>query len=99
MSFLSNLFGSKLKAAIKKGAIIIDVRSGTEYDRGHIPDAFNIPVDRIQSSADRLKESKRPVIICCNGGGRSAKAVQVLRSKGLKDVYDGGDWEKLLRLM
>ena len=100
MSFLSNLFGgSKIKAALRKGAIIIDVRTGTEYDRGHVPDAFNIPVDRVQASADRLKESKLPIVVCCQSGDRSSTAVQILKSKGLKEVYNGGSWENVLRLM
>lgn len=100
MSFITTLFGgSKLKNALRKGAIIIDVRSGIEYDRGHVPDAFNIPVDRIKTSADRLKESKLPVIICCNSGDRSRTAVQLLKSKGLKKVYNGGNWEDLLKIM
>lgn len=98
LSFLG--WGSgKLKNALHKGAIIIDVRSGTEYDRGHVPDAFNIPVDRIKASADRLKETKRPVILCCNTGERSRKAVEALKAKGLKNVYNGGNWENLLKLI
>ncbi len=100
MSFLSNLFGgSQLKSALKKGAIVVDVRTGTEYDRGHFPDAFNIPVDRIAVSVDRLKAAKRPIIVCCNTGDRSALAVQQLKSKGIKNVYNGGNWEKLVKIM
>ena len=97
-SFLG--FGSgKLKNALQKGAIIIDLRTGTEYDRGHVPDAFNIPVDRIKASAERLKEAKRPVIVCCNSGDRSGTAVQQLKAKGVKEVYNGGNWETLLKLI
>ena len=97
-SFL-NFGQNKIKDAIRKGAIIIDVRSGIEYDRGHIPDAFHIPVDRIKANAARLKEAKRPIIICCSKGDRSSQAVQILRSKGLKHVYNGGNWEKLALLL
>lgn len=100
MSFLSDLFGGgKIKSALKKGAIVVDVRTGTEYDRGHVPDAFNIPIDRISLSADRLKEAKRPIIVCCNTGERSSAAVQQLKAKGLKDVYNGGSWENVVKLM
>ena len=97
-SFLG--FGSgKLNSALRKGGIIIDVRTGTEYDRGHVPDAFNIPVDRIKASAERLKEAKKPVILCCNSGNRSGTAMQYLKAKGLKEVYNGGNWESLLKLI
>lgn len=100
MNFLSKLFGGgKIKSALKKGAIIVDVRTGTEYDRGHVPDAFNIPVDRIAISADRLKAANKPVILCCNTGERSRIALQQLRAKGLKEVYNGGSWEYVVKLL
>ena len=78
---------------------MVDVRTGTEYDRGHVPDAFNIPVDRIQISADRLKEAKLPIILCCNTGERSGIALQQLKAKGLKEVYNAGSWEYVVKLM
>ena len=99
MGLLSFFSKGKIKHALRRGAIIVDVRTGIEYDHGHIPDAFNIPVDRIRASADRLKESKMPVIVCCSTGDRSADAVKQLKAKGLKDVYNGGNWEKLLEIM
>ncbi len=98
LSFLG-LGPGKLKTALRKGALIIDVRTGTEYDLGHVPDAFNIPVDRIQASAARLKEAKKPIILCCNSGDRSGKALQQLKAKGLKEVYNGGNWENVLKLI
>ena len=70
-SFL-RLGSGKIKNALQKGAIIIDVRTAQEYDRGHIPDAFNIPVDRIKVSIERIKASKLPVVVCCNTGERSS---------------------------
>jgi len=100
LSFLSKLFGgNKIKSALGKGAIVVDVRTGTEYDRGHVPDAFNIPVDRIQVNADRLKAAKRPIIVCCNTGERSKIAVEQLKSRGVKNVYNGGSWEFVVKVM
>jgi rhodanese-related sulfurtransferase len=97
-SFLGGSSG-KIKNALRKGAIIIDVRTAAEYDNGHIPDAFHIPADRIKTNAARLKESRLPVVVCCSSGERSQTAVEILKNKGLKEVYNGGNWEHLLRLM
>jgi phage shock protein E len=99
MGLFSFLGAGRLKNALRKGAIVIDVRTGIEYDRGHVPDAFNIPVDRIKASAARLKEANLPVIVCCNSGSRSSAAVQYLKEKGVRDVYNGGNWEDLLKIM
>lgn len=93
-------FGSnKIKDALKKGAIIIDVRTPNEYDRGHIQEAIHIPVDRIHINAARIKAMKRPVVLCCDSGTRSSKAMGLLRQEGIKEVYNGGNWQKLLALL
>ncbi|MGZ8559575.1 MAG: rhodanese-like domain-containing protein [Chitinophagaceae bacterium] len=101
MSFFSLLgFGnSKLKEALRRGAIIIDVRSASEFDRGKIPDSINIPVDRIPINAERIKEMNRPVIFCCTSGDRSNQAIQLMKEKELKEVYNGGNWHRLLRIV
>lgn len=101
MGFLSflGLGNGQLKNALRKGAIIVDVRTAAEFDSGHIPEAFHIPADRIKISADRLKEAKRPIVLCCSTGHRSGEALQVLKAKGIKEVYNGGNWENLLRLL
>ena len=97
---LLSIFGignGKIKEAIRKGAVIIDVRSAAEYDRGHIPRALNIPSDRINISIQRIKGLNKPVILCCNSGDRSGTAYRTLKQQGVKEVYNGGNWEKLLR--
>jgi phage shock protein E len=97
-SFLGGSSG-KIKNALRKGAIIIDVRTATEYDSGHIPDAFNIPADRIKANAERLKDSRLPVVVCCSSGERSSTVTQILKDKGVIEVFNGGNWENLLQLI
>lgn len=98
LSFLG--FGSnKIKDALKAGAVIIDVRTAHEYDQGRIPQSVNIPVDRISANIERIKGMKKPVVLCCASGMRSSMAVGTLRSKGLKNIYNGGSWQRVLRLL
>lgn len=96
-----SIFGfgkGKLKDALQRGAVIIDVRTPSEFDRGKIPGSLNIPVDRIPTSISRIKEFKKPVIVCCASGVRSANAKQILKSAGIEDIYNGGSWESVLRI-
>ena len=56
MSILKKLFGGTsvdLKALVKEGAMIIDVRSPAEFNRGHIKGAVNRPLQAIQSSFNK----------------------------------------------
>ena len=101
MSFFSflGLGNQKIKDALYRGAVIIDVRSASEFDRGKIPDSINIPVDRIPINSERIKAMNRPVIFCCTSGDRSNKAIQLMTQKGLKEVYNGGNWNRLLRIV
>jgi len=94
------LFGkNKIKEAIKKGAVVIDVRTPHEYDNGKIPGSINIPVDRISASIERIKSMNKPVIVCCESGIRSNTAKNILKSAGVGEVYNGGSWESVLKLI
>ena len=93
------LFKNKVKEALQKGAIIIDVRTPHEFDTGKVPGSINIPVDRIATSIERIRSMKKPVIVCCESGSRSSKAKDILRSSGINDVYNGGSWESVLRII
>ncbi len=99
MNWLTSLgLGSSvIRKAYAAGAVIIDVRTGTEYDQGRIADSINIPVDRLSINLPRIRAMNKGVICCCNSGTRSADAVRYLRQQGIRKVYDGGNWEKLAR--
>ena len=99
MSLLS-IFGfgkNKIKEALRNGAAIIDVRTPREFDEGHIPQSINIPVDRVNASAQRIKNMNKPIVFCCASGARSSNAVSVMKQQGMKEVYNGGSWETVLK--
>lgn len=89
---------NKIKSALRRGAIIIDVRPPNAFDRGHVADAVNIPVDRLPINAERLKNMNRPIIFCCDSGYESRIAVKMMKERGAKEVYNGGSWANLVRI-
>ncbi len=99
MSWLSDLFGGsgQIKQALRQGAVIIDLRTAYEYDQGHIPRAVNIPVDRIKANIGRIKDFQKPIILCCSTGNHCWEAADILRSAGVTEVINGGNWQSLLR--
>ena len=98
MGFLQRLFGGKPSinfAELKqRGAQLIDVRSRQEFQSGHIKGSINIPLDQLTASLSKIKKDK-PVITCCASGMRSGSAVNVLKSNGYAEVYNGGSWFRL----
>jgi rhodanese-related sulfurtransferase len=95
-SFLKKFFGPGIdfKALYEAGAVIIDVRSPQEYDRGHIKGSKNIPLNLIQRDIDKLTALHKPIITVCQSGARSAMAKSSLKAAGL-EVYNGGSWMSL----
>ena len=91
-------FGSKVDYSelVKQGAIILDVRSKSEYDSGHIEGSINIPVDSLDTQLSKLKDKSSPIITCCASGMRSASAESILKSNGYTQVYNGGGWNSLI---
>jgi rhodanese-related sulfurtransferase len=80
---------------VKKGAIILDVRSKGEYAGGHIKGSVNISVETLNSNLNKLKDKNQPIITCCASGMRSASAKSILRSNGFTQVHNGGGWSSL----
>ena len=93
-NIFKNLFGNKdaeLRQAIDNGAVIIDVRTRTEFDQGHIAGSRNIPLNEIRLKADTIRKWGKPVITVCRSGSRSAAAKNILTDINIAS-YNGGGW-------
>ncbi|SEF56773.1 Rhodanese-related sulfurtransferase [Halpernia humi] len=80
---------------VKKGAIILDVRSKGEFASGHVKNAINIPLDQLPNNLTRLKDKNKSIITCCTSGMRSGSAKSLLLKNGYTDVHNGGGWMSL----
>jgi phage shock protein E len=83
------------KTLLKQGAIIIDVRSKSEYASGHVTGAINIPLDKLGNHLHLIKDKNQPIITCCASGVRSSSAKSWLLANGYTRVYNGGGWSSL----
>lgn len=98
LGFLKKLFGGtsvNYKELVSNGAIIVDVRSASEYKAGHIPGSKNFPLDTIRTKLNEIKKTNKPVITVCRSGARSGMAKGILKSSGI-EVYNGGPWNSLI---
>ncbi len=85
---------SGLENKIANGAVILDVRTETEYEMGHVIGSINISLGTIRERYVELDTSKT-YITCCSHGLRSLKVESILKDKGYKNVYNGGTWSDL----
>ncbi|CAI8309103.1 MAG: Thiosulfate sulfurtransferase GlpE [Formosa sp. Hel3_A1_48] len=68
---------------------LVDVRTPSEYNEGHVPNAQNIDFwgENFDAKIDELDKTK-PIIVYCKSGGRSAKCASKLAAKGFEKIYD-----------
>lgn len=83
------------KQLLENGAVIIDVRSPSEYKGGAAPGSENIPLGSIPGKIKQIKSLEVPVICVCASGMRSGAATSQLKAAGV-EAYNGGPWTKML---
>jgi cysteine synthase/rhodanese-related sulfurtransferase len=73
---------------VKKGALLLDVRTPGEFAQARIADAVNLPLQSIQAGAsDGLPPDKgAPIVTICGVGKRSMAALQLLKQQGYANV-------------
>ncbi|MBI5491628.1 MAG: rhodanese-like domain-containing protein [Deltaproteobacteria bacterium] len=65
---------------------LIDVRTPAEFREGHIPGAVSVPLASIEGAEGFPYRGS--IVLYCAAGMRSAKARELLSSRGVKDVVD-----------
>jgi len=86
--------GSSIEDYLKEGAVVIDVRTTSEYAGGHVKGSKNIVLDSIASKVTEIKAMNKKVITVCRSGARSGQASSFLSQNGI-DVINGGPWQNV----
>ncbi len=74
----------------KTTALLVDVRSETEFAGGHIPNAQNLPLETLRDRLDELPQD-RDIWLICGVGQRAYYAIRLLLQNGLQvKVLSGG---------
>jgi rhodanese-related sulfurtransferase len=67
--------------------VVLDVRSTSEYDGGHVPGAIHLPFQSVSSHHEELGLDKaQPIVVYCAHGPRAALAGRALRKAGYSNV-------------
>jgi phage shock protein E len=82
---------------IKKGAVLVDVRSKLEVRKDPVPGAINIPLLKLEDSLSELPRNKTFVTFCLRGG-RAERARLMLEANGRKAI-NGGGYKSILKII
>ena len=72
------------------GAFLIDVRTGPEYEAGHIEGSINVPLNSIHYIVNHVRNIEAPIYVYCQSGARSGQATSMIREMGFKNVKNIG---------
>ncbi len=75
----------KVRELVENNNTIIDVREISEFERGHIKGAINIPLSELRKRIDEIPRDK-PVYLHCRTGQRSYNATLALQNMGFHNV-------------
>ncbi|WP_405610286.1 rhodanese-like domain-containing protein [Polaribacter sp. Asnod1-A03] len=89
-----NTIDKGLRKKITKGAIILDVRTVSEYRKSHIEGSINISLGTMRERYIEL-DSTKTYITYCSHGLSSVEVKNILKDKGFKKVFNGGSMSDL----
>ena len=87
---------SEVTSVLADGAVVVDVRSPSEFAAGHVADALNIDLDSedFEAKVDALDKG-RTYVVYCGTGSRAAQAIESMAELGFTDLVNGGAFDDL----
>lgn len=78
------------KVMADRKPVLLDVRTAQEFAAGHIDGAINIDVMQPSFKAEvaKLNSQDKAIMIYCRTGGRSTRAMGMLKKEGYKEMYN-----------
>ncbi len=71
----------------REKANVVDVSDATEFAAGHIVGSKNVPLAELEAKlAGAVKNKTLPLVLVCQSGARSAKAVDIAKKLGYEQA-------------
>ncbi len=88
---IGKVSSAQAHAMVDGGALLLDVRTPSEFASAHVAGAVNIPVQELDGRLEELGDDpQRTIVVYCRSGVRSARAKRLLGAEGFSDVHDLG---------
>ena len=80
--------------------MIVDVRTPAEFNTGHLLQAVNMPLDRIDVLLpSSVRDKDKVILLHCRSGLRSGLAKSKLSGLGYKNAYNLGSYERAAKIV
>lgn len=85
---------------LQQGALVVDVRTPSEFASGHLPRAVNIPLSELQAQiARRVPDKNEVLLLHCLSGARSGVARRQLQRMGYPNVFNLGSYRRAQKIV
>ena len=80
------------------GGVFLDTREVSDFSRGHIANAINIPLTVLKDRVNELEKFRdEPIVVVCKMGQSAGSATKILKSEGFSGAkkLSGGmmEWD------
>ena len=72
-------------------ALILDCRTKSFYDIGHIEGAISFPTFEVENILDKIPDKNKKLLLYCNVGTASSRAAYELSNLGYTEIYNSID--------
>jgi phage shock protein E len=97
---LSQISPRAAQAHLQQGALVVDVRTNSEFQAHHLPNALHIPLEELESlAARRVKDKSQVILLHCETGRRSVVARRKFSQLGYTRVFNLGSYSRAARIV
>lgn len=83
---------------INRGATVVDIRDQARFEAGHVVESVHMAPEELAKGVEGRIKKKRGVVVICENGGRSYRAVKALRTAGFDGAFSLkggiGSWQR-----
>jgi len=96
----AELSEAEAREYVKRGVLVIDVRTVEEFKAKSLTNVVNIPLAEVKDRFPQVVTNKSDVVLLhCRTGRRSGVAESELRALGYTNVFNIGSFEKAQKIL
>ena len=97
---LRDLSVEQAREMIRKGAIIVDVRTEGEYSNSNIKESVHIPLNELKEKIESMVADKeKTILLHCRSGSRSFAAKRMLKRLGYAHAFNIGSFGRAKKIV